>query len=272
MSPVAKDPAFLFYSSDFLTGVTGMTMEERGQYITLLCLQHQQGKLSEKTCRLALGLESLDDIPDVMGKFRQDKNGLYYNARLDLEVEKRAKGSDASRENGKKGGRPKKPNSEPEQNLQVSNRLTQTEPRNNLSENENDNRNINIDEDNNNLLENVETTSRKRAEILSDRFDEFWAAYPNKVKKIKAREAWMKIKPSAALHQKILAAVEAAKNSRQWKKDNGDFIPHPTSWLNQGRWEDEPEQKPQTMKEKFGGSSQAEVKRMEHLLDKIKKE
>ena len=97
----------------------------------------------------------------------------------------------------------------------------------------------NNDTDSNNLQENVETTPRVRTEVLSDRFDEFWSAYPKKVKKIKAREAWMKIKPSAALHQKILAAVEAAKNSRQWKKDNGDFIPHPTSWLNQGRWEDE---------------------------------
>ena len=31
-----KDPAFLFYSSDFITGCMGLTMEERGQYITLI--------------------------------------------------------------------------------------------------------------------------------------------------------------------------------------------------------------------------------------------
>ena len=271
---MAKDPAFLFYSSDFLTGVTGMTMEERGQYITLLCLQHQQGKLSEKTCRLALGLKSLDEIPDVMGKFKQDKNGLYYNARLDLEVVKRAKGSDARRENGQKGGRPKKPNSEPEQNpqvnLQVPNRLTQTEPKNNLSENENDNRNIN--EDYNNLQENVKTTSRTRAEILADRFNEFWEEYPRKVGNGKARDSWNKIKPSAALHQKILTAIAAAKESRQWQKDNGEYIPNPATWLNQGRWDDEPEQKPQTMEKKFGGPNQEELKRMERLLNKIKEE
>ena len=159
---MAKDPAFLFYSSDFLTGVTGLTMEERGQYITLLCLQHQQGHLSGKTCRLALGLESLDEAPDVMSKFIQDENGLYYNARLDSEIIKRAKSADASRENGTKGGRPKKPNSEPKQNLQVSNRLTQTKPKNNLPENENEYETVNEYENNNNLMENVETNARTR--------------------------------------------------------------------------------------------------------------
>ena len=44
-----KDPAFVFYTGDFLTGVIDMTMEERGQYITLLCLQHQKGHFSKKT-------------------------------------------------------------------------------------------------------------------------------------------------------------------------------------------------------------------------------
>lgn len=43
-----KDPAFLFYSSDFLSGTLLMSDEEIGQYIKLLCLQHQKGHLKEK--------------------------------------------------------------------------------------------------------------------------------------------------------------------------------------------------------------------------------
>lgn len=43
-----KDPAFLFYSSDFLSGTMLMTDEEIGQYIKLICLQHQKGHLKEK--------------------------------------------------------------------------------------------------------------------------------------------------------------------------------------------------------------------------------
>ena len=37
----------------------------------------------------------------------------------------------------------------------------------------------------------------------------------------------------------LVAAVEAQKASTQWTKDNGQFIPNPATWLNQGRWEDE---------------------------------
>lgn len=101
-----KDPAFLFYSSDFLTGVANLTMEERGQYITLMCLQHQHGHLSEKTIWLSLGLASVTEIPDVISKFKRDKQGFYYNERLEEEINKRSKYTDSRRSNGLKGGRP----------------------------------------------------------------------------------------------------------------------------------------------------------------------
>jgi uncharacterized phage protein (TIGR02220 family) len=104
---MAKDPAFLFYSSDFLTGVSNLTMEERGQYITLLCLQHQTGHLSEKTIRLTIGSVSVD----VMSKFSKDTNGLFFNQRLDEESEKRKIFINSRIENGRRGGRPK--NDEP---------------------------------------------------------------------------------------------------------------------------------------------------------------
>ena len=104
-----KDPAFLFYSSDFLTGCASLTMEERGQYITLLCLEHQLGRLSEKTIRLSVGSVSVD----VLEKFKQDENGLLYNERLEIEIEKRSNFIDTRRTNGLKGGRPKAENKKP---------------------------------------------------------------------------------------------------------------------------------------------------------------
>jgi len=35
--------------------------------------------------------------------------------------------------------------------------------------------------------------------------------------------------------------VNAQKATEQWRKDNGQFIPHPQTWLNQRRWEDDVE-------------------------------
>jgi len=100
---MAKDPAFLFYSSDFLNGVADLTMEERGQFITLLCLQHQKGTLTDKTIRLCLGSVSVD----VLSKFTKDKDGNFYNKRLMDEIEKRIQFTESRRNNGSKGGRPK---------------------------------------------------------------------------------------------------------------------------------------------------------------------
>lgn len=112
---MTKDPAFLFYSSDFLTGCIDLTMEERGQYITLICLQHQKGHLAEKTIRLSVG--NISD--DVLKKFQTDDNGLLYNQRIEEEIEKRRNFNDSRRKNGSLGGRPKKPSGLPSGNLVV---------------------------------------------------------------------------------------------------------------------------------------------------------
>ena len=139
---MSKDPAFLFYSSDFLTGIIDLTMEERGQYITLLCLQHQKGRLSEKTIRLTLGSVSVD----VLAKFKKDENELYYNERLKTEIEKRASFIDSRRENGKLGGRPKKPSGKPsgKPSAKPSGKAKKKLPE---DDNENENETINANKD-----------------------------------------------------------------------------------------------------------------------------
>lgn len=101
---MAKDPAFLFYSKDFLSGISDLTMEERGQYITLLCLQHQKGHLSDKLIRLTLG----NATADVMAKFRQDSAGLWYNARLEEEAEKRKAHGEKQKERAVQGWKKRK--------------------------------------------------------------------------------------------------------------------------------------------------------------------
>lgn len=71
------------------------------------------------------------------------------------------------------------------------------------------------------------------------RFSKFWEAYPVKKAKQDAYKAWKKIKPTAELFERIMTAVENYKNSLEWTKENGKYIPHPATWLNGGRWDDE---------------------------------
>ena len=102
-----KDPAFLFYPEAFLVGVMYMTDEEIGQYIKLLCIQHQKGHIPDSIMQKHLSA--------VQEKFIQDQNGAWYNERLEKEIAKRAKWTESRRRNlegrkpdDKKDGKPRK--------------------------------------------------------------------------------------------------------------------------------------------------------------------
>lgn len=69
-------------------------------------------------------------------------------------------------------------------------------------------------------------------------FDAFWAAYPKRVVKSEAKRIWMQrnLSKHAAL---IVAHVSRMADSADWQKDGGKFVPMPTTYLNQRRWEDD---------------------------------
>lgn len=126
------DPAFLFYPGDFLIGTAELTNEEVGQYIRALSYMHQKGRLNEKTIRLLLG--SISDT--LKSKFCIDDNGLWYNNRLENEIEKRRNFYQSRLDNGRKGGRPKTIN-KPNGNLNK----TESKPNSNLPVNKDRDRN-----------------------------------------------------------------------------------------------------------------------------------
>ena len=98
---MAKDPAVLFYTSDFLTGTSFLTYEQKGQYITLLCQQHQLYRIPENHM---ISICGSNDSP-VIKKFAVDSDGFYYNARMREEAERRANYCESRSNN--KSGRPK---------------------------------------------------------------------------------------------------------------------------------------------------------------------
>ena len=92
---MGKDPAVLFYTSDFLTGTAFFTKAQRGEYITLLCEQHQLWSIPEGHMIEVCG--SLESV--VAKKFKKDKDGSWYNIRMREETEKRKKYADSRRKN-----------------------------------------------------------------------------------------------------------------------------------------------------------------------------
>ena len=71
----------------------------------------------------------------------------------------------------------------------------------------------------------------------SDGFDEFWTEYPRKTDKAEARRAWNKLRPGDKLRAEIMAGLRRWKQSEQWNKEGGQFIPYAQKFLNRQRWQ-----------------------------------
>jgi uncharacterized protein YdaU (DUF1376 family) len=127
---MAKDPAFLFYPGDYVSGTMGMTFEEKGAYMDLLMLQFNRGHMNTHMIQHTVG----HLWEQVKCKFIQDNEGLWYNVRLDVEKEKRKTFTESRRNNMK----PKdKPSYEPPYETHMQHHMD--------SHMENENENINKD-------------------------------------------------------------------------------------------------------------------------------
>jgi hypothetical protein len=128
-------------------------------------------------------------------------------------------------ENGRKGGRPKANETKENQLLFSESKKSQEEDK---------------EKDKEKDKEEDKDKKKEKADALASMFARFWAVYPRKEAKQTALKAFTKINPDEALLATILSAVERFKNTAQWQEDGGQYVPHPSTFLNQRRWEDEP--------------------------------
>lgn len=74
---------------------------------------------------------------------------------------------------------------------------------------------------------------------IDELFTAFWLAYPKKKNKGSAEKWFKSHKPTKELVDTMLEKIEQQKNSKDWLKNDGQFIPYPSTWLNAKAWEDE---------------------------------
>jgi hypothetical protein len=196
---MSKDPAVLFYTSDFLSGTFTMSNEQVGKYIRLLCLQHQKGKLTEKDM-LSI-CKAYDD--EIWCKFKIE-DGAFYNERMYNETVRRQKFSESRRNNAKspKNGKIGK--------AYAKHMETETE-----TINETINRN------------------KTKTEILDLKFEDWWICYDYKISKDKAKKSWQKLN-----EQEKDIALQTVKDYVQSTPDK-TYRKHPTTYLNQKCFNDE---------------------------------
>ncbi len=91
----------------------------------------------------------------------------------------------------------------------------------------------------NNIYGEDEGQNEGQKEEWEKQFDQFYEKYPKKVKKQNVKKWFEKNKPSNELFSSMMNSLEQFRASNDWQKDGGQFIPYPSTWLNQKRWEDE---------------------------------
>ncbi|CAB5218615.1 Protein of unknown function DUF1376 [uncultured Caudovirales phage] len=185
---MSKDPAVLFYTSDFLSGTFTMSNEQVGKYIRLLCLQHQKGKLTEKDM-LSI-CKAYDD--EIWCKFKIE-DGAFYNERMYNETVRRQKFSESRRNNAKS------PKNESTSKAYAKHMETETETENiTITKDEN----VNID------------------------FEWFWNDYDKKIgAKDKLKKKWNKLTDEE--RQNAMNYIELYKLSvpdKQFRKNPETFI------------------------------------------------
>lgn len=74
--------------------------------------------------------------------------------------------------------------------------------------------------------------------VVETPFDTFWREYPKKKSKGQARTAFDKALKKTGFDT-IMTALRALKETKQWTKNSGEFVPYPATWLNAEGWEDE---------------------------------
>jgi hypothetical protein len=93
----------------------------------------------------------------------------------------------------------------------------------------------------NNIYNTKELNTKEYKEIQKkdDLFEFFWKTYPKKLDKGRVEKWFSKNKPSKELVDLMIKQVERFKQTEQWKKEDGKYIPYPATWLNSKCWEDE---------------------------------
>lgn len=219
---------------DYRRDTVHLSLLEHGVYRQLMDMYYlSESPIPKETQQVFRRLsartqEEQNAVEIILNEFFELTDDGWTHKRCDVEIASYRHKASNSRENGKKGGRPKSsaqppnPIPEPEKTQQVISDI----PEHNLTEpeliNALTNKPINLDK------------TLKPIDRKSEDFDRFWEKYPKKTGKLEAFKAWKKAKPDLAA---VLQTLEWQIKSRQWKEG---YIPNPATYLNQGRWLDTP--------------------------------
>ena len=84
--------------------------------------------------------------------------------------------------------------------------------------------------------------------------------------KVKPKKTFNKLKPTEELVDKMIEAIQLLKRTKQWLKDDGQFIPYPSTWLNAKGWEDEIKTSDLMVQDNKKGNGNLSISQKEELM------
>jgi uncharacterized protein YdaU (DUF1376 family) len=223
---MAALPYMQFYVADYLADTTHLTAEEHGAYMLLLFSYWQTGK-PLRIDRLAtvarIPNERWPSVAETLSEFFHVTETHWVQFRVEADLESVNSKVVTASNAGKASAKAKALKKQQE----LNDRSTTVEG--SLQRNAN---HTDTDTDKNRKEHPVPPEGE-------DLFSMFWKLYPNKVGKVVAQKAWKKLKITDDLFTLIVDGLRKQVVSTAWTKDNGQFVPHPSTWINGKRWEDE---------------------------------
>lgn len=223
---MAALPYMQFYVADYLADTTHLTAEEHGAYMLLLFSYWQTGK-PLRIDRLAtvarIPNERWPSVADTLSEFFHVTETHWVQFRVEADLEAVNSKVVTASNAGKASARAKALKKQQELNDRSTNVDDPLQRNGNHKDTDTD----------------TDKNTNNTPPMVDDLFPKFWKMYPNKKGKAAAEKAWKKLKVTADLFGQIAEGLAAQVVCEAWVKDGGQFIPHPATWLNGKRWEDE---------------------------------
>jgi uncharacterized protein YdaU (DUF1376 family) len=235
-----KPPAFQFYVKNWISSTKTMSLEDKGAHVEMMAWSWDNGPLptseSKRARLLGLTLSAFRRVWAEIGDKWVPIDTGFVNLRLEQQrAELEARRVEQSNR-GKKGA----DNRWHKHGVSIQQAVADSV----LTDSSASASALTEDQDQNQDQDQTPAPRRRRVKrtepAYTDAFKAFWSLYPRREKKPQAFAAWQEIGPNDALQAEIASALAWQVNQPKWHEDGGQYIPHPTTWLNNRRWEDEP--------------------------------
>jgi len=219
---MSESPYFQFYASDWLAGTRGLTAAEMGVYITLLAMMYEReapidmdhDRLARLCGATPAAFKKCLSALIEEGKIQSTEKGLL-NKRAFKEIAFREKKREVNSANAsKRWGKTQR------KQRKIDATALNSQCETDAPQNQNQNQRVSLNRD----------TPRERD------FTAFWEEYPSKIGKQAAKKKYDAAIKAGVPHETIMAGLERYVRSDRVRKG---FVKAPTTWLNQGCWDDE---------------------------------